>query len=116
MPIVKVVEVPQVKFIEKIAEIPKILSTQDTQTSESLGTTSVNRVTFAETVDRAELGPPLPAESALPMSTPVVDVPPVVVEGAQPAPVDVLVAPAPIGIYAAPASGVQFVVPTGKNW
>ena len=68
-----------------------------------LRTAPVRRVKFEEIVEIVELGPPLPAESALhvSMTAPVVHVSPVVVEFVQPAPVVEYVAPAPAVTYAA---------------
>ena len=69
----------------------------------------------AKIVDVVGLRPPLPAEFAPPVfvTTPVVDVPLVVVERAQPAPVISYVAPAPAkALAAALAPEVEDVAPT----
>ena len=69
-----------------------------------------DRVTYAETVEEMDLEPPLPAEPA-PVTAPVVDAPPVVVERAQPTPVAVFVAPVPAVSCAAPTPVAVFVAP-----
>ena len=113
LPVVQVVQVPQVQMIEKIAETPEILSGQDAQTSETLGIAPAQHVNFAETVDVARLGPPLPAESGPPLcvTTPVVEALVVMVEHVQPAPVVEFVAPSaptPMAENVAPAPAVIF--------
>ena len=78
-----VVQVPQVQIIEEIVEVRVILSAQGAQTSHKVWELLLLVVClFAETVDRVEGWSPLPAES-VPLATPVVDVPPVVVEEVQ---------------------------------
>ena len=108
----KTIEIPQLQIIEKSVEIPEIQTVQCTQTSESLGTAPVREVAPAEIVEVVELGPPLPAESAPPMfaTAPAVELPPVVVEYIQPTPVDEYVAPAPAVTYAAPDPVVKYVM------
>ena len=103
MPIVQVVQVPQVQLTKKIVESSEIQSADDTQTSESLGAAPSRRVTFAATVERVEVGSPLPPEPVSPMhvTTPVVEVPPVVVEYVQPESVVDVSAPAPTVTYTA---------------
>merc|ERR1712135_264711 len=90
----KTVEIPQLQIVEKIVEIPEIQTVQGTQTSESLGTAPVRQVAQAEIVEVVEIGAPLPAESAPPMfvTAPVLEAPP--------APVVEYVAPAPAVTYA----------------
>ena len=92
-------QVPQVQVIEKIVEIPDVQMDQGTRTSESLGTAPARRVV---------------AESAPPTSVTahVIDMPPVVMEDAQPVPVGEYVAPAPVVTYAVMAPVVGNIVPT----
>merc|ERR1712107_906190 len=56
----KTVEIPQLQIVEKIVEIPEIQTVQGTQTSESLGTAPVRQVAPAEIVEVVEIGAPLP--------------------------------------------------------
>ena len=118
VPVVQVVQVlqalrPQLLIIEKTVETPDFQSAQGTHIAEFLETASVGHVSLAETVEMVEAIPPLHAESAPPVSvtTPVIDVPLVVVELVPPAPVDELVAPAPAVTYAALAPVVESFVP-----
>ena len=76
-----------VQFIENIVETPEIHSVQGAKASRSFGTAPVRHVNFAEIVEVVEVEPLLPDES-LPvfMTAAVVDVPPVMVEDVQPAP------------------------------
>ena len=82
----------------QIVEVPEIQMFDDTQTSESLGAAPVVcQVAQVENVEVIEIGVPLPAESAPPMSftAPVLQVLPVVVEYIQPVPVAEHAEPAP---------------------
>ena len=117
MPVFQVVQVPQVQVIGKIVENPEIQSAQDTHTSESLGPAPSRRVNFAESVDCVEIGSPLHAESVSPMpvTTPVVEVPPVVVEEVQPAHVDPLDVPVPAVTHVALALVAEDIGPTPSD-
>ena len=98
MSVVQVVQVPQVQIIEEIVEVRVILSAQGAQPSPKVWELLLLVVClFAETVDRVEGWSPLPAESVplVRVTTPVVDVPPVVVEEVQFALVIHYVAPVP---------------------
>ena len=112
--VVKVVQVPQAQLFEQIVEIPDTQTAQGTQTFESLGTAPARRVDLAETVEVMEFAPPLPAESTAPacVTAHVVDVPLVVMEDAQPTPVDEHSAPAPVVDHAALAPVVENIAPT----
>ena len=91
------------QIIEEIVEVPVILSAQGAQTSPKLWELLLLVVClFAETVDRAEGWSPLLAESVplVRVTTLVVDVPPVVVEEVQFAPVIHYVAPVPAVAHA----------------
>ena len=96
MRVVQIVQVPQVQTIDEIVGIPELLTVQGTQTSVSLGAAPARHVDFAEMVKVVEFEPLLPAGSAPPLrvTTPVVDVPPVVVELIHTVPVVGFVAPA----------------------
>ena len=100
----KTIEIPQLQTIEKFVDIPEIQTVQSTQYSENLETP-------AEIVEGVEFGPPLPAESAPPMfaTAPTVEPPRVVVEYIEPSPVVEYVAPAPAVTYAALAPVVEYV-------
>ena len=118
VPVVHFVQVPQAQrpqllIIEKTVEIPDFQSAQGTNIAEFWETASVGHVPLAKTVEMVEAMPPLHAESAPPVSvtTPVIDVPLVVVELVPPAPVDELVAPAPAVTYAVLAPVVESFVP-----
>ena len=54
VPVVQVVQFPQMQTYEKIVATLESFSGPDTQTAESLGPTPVRHVTFAETVERVE--------------------------------------------------------------
>ena len=97
VPIAQVVQVHQVQLTEKIVESPEIQSAQDTQTSVSLGSASSRRVTFAGTLARGwRLGHlSLPNLSPMHVTTPVVDVPPLVEEYVRPDPLIEFAFPAP---------------------
>ena len=117
VPIVQVAKVPQVQVIEKSTRFSKSSLLTTPQTSESLGTTPVRPVTFAETVDTAEVGSPLLAEPVHPTrkTTPVVDAPLVVAELVQPAPVVELAAPASAVTCAALAPVVEYAAPALRS-
>ena len=104
----KTIEIAQLQTIEKIVDIPEIQTVQSTQFSESLETAPVLEMAPAEIVEGVEFGPPLPAESAPPMFA-TVEPPPVVVEYIQPTPVVEYVALAPAVTYAALAPVVEYV-------
>ena len=108
-------DVPVVQVVQVLhaAGIVRILSGQDSQTSESLGTAPVRHVNFAEIVDVMEVEPPLPDES-LPvfMTATVVDTPLWVVEDVQPAPVAESVLPAPVVMYTTLILLVYDIAPT----
>ena len=92
------------QIIEKVVRTPEILSGQDTQNSESLGTAAVRHVNFAEIVGVMEVEPPLPDESLFVFTTATVDdAPPWVVEDVQPAPVAESVLPAHVVTCTSPA-------------
>ena len=102
----KIVEIPQVHVVEKTAEIPVMTQRQnhmvqtvrmpmetpqlqivgeivrDTQTSNSLGTAPVRQGVQAEIGEVVEIRAPFPTESASPVfvPTPVLEVPPFVVD------------------------------------
>ena len=99
----KTIEIPQLQTIEKIVDIPEIQIVQSTQSSESLKTAPVLEMAPPEIVEGVEFGPPLPAESVPPMfaTAPTAEPPPAVVEYIQPTPVVEYVAPAPAVTYAA---------------
>ena len=125
MPVVQVVQVPQVQMIENMAETPDILSGQDAKTSESLEIAPAQHANFAETLDLAGLGSPLPAEYRPPfcVTTPVAEALVVMAEHVLPAPVFEFVAPAapvfmtehvapaPFVTYTAPAPMVDSITP-----
>ena len=99
----KTIKIPQRQIVEKSVEIPDVRTIQSTRISEVLGTAPGRHVAFSEVVGVAELGQPLPAESAPPMfvTATVIRAPLVVVENVQLAPVFEYVAPAPAVTYAA---------------
>ena len=72
VPVVKkTIEIPQLQIIWKIVEIPEIQTVQSTQSSESLETTPVLEMAPAEIVEGVEFGPPLqqlPTRHLLPWS------------------------------------------------
>ena len=106
----KTIEIPQLQTIEKIVDTPEIQTVQSTQSSESLETAPVLEMAPAEIVEGVEFWPPLPAESAPPLfaAAPTVGPPPVVVEYIQPSVVE-YVAPAPAVTCAALAPVVEYV-------
>ena len=113
----KIVEIPQVHVVEKTAEIPVMTQRQnhmvqivqmpmetpqlqivgeivrDTQTSDSLGTAPVRQGVQAEIGEVVEIRAPFPTESASPVfvTTPVWEVPPIVVDVTVPQAVEELV-------------------------
>ena len=107
----KTIEIPQLQTIEKTVDIPEIQTVQSIQFSESLETVPVLEMAPAEIVEGVVFWPPLPVESAPPIfaTAPTVEPPPVVVEYIQPTPVVEYVAPAPEVTYAALAPVVEYV-------
>ena len=107
--VVQVVQIPQVHILEKTAEIPVMTQRQmpmetpqlqivgeivrDTQTSDSLGTAPVRQGVQAEVGEVVEIRAPFPTESASPVfvTTPVLEVPPIVVDVTVPQAVEELV-------------------------
>ena len=81
-PVVQVMQVSQVQTIGIIIETRISCSAQNTQTSESLGTAQIRQMKPAESMAVVDFRPSLSDEPVPPMcvTTPVVDVPPVVVE------------------------------------
>ena len=95
-PVVQVGQVSQLQTIGIIIETRITCSSQDTQTSESLSTAPIRQMKPAESMEVVELRPSLSAEPVPPTRvTPVVDVPPVVVEHVLPDPATEHAAPAP---------------------
>ena len=116
-PVVQVVQIPQVHVVEKTAEIPVMTQRQNhmvqtvqmpmetpqlqivgeivrnTQTSDSLGTAPVRQGVQAEIGEVVEIRAPFPTESASPVfvTTPVLEVPPIVVDVTVPQAVEELV-------------------------
>ena len=116
-PVVQVVQIPQVHVVEKTAEIPVMTQRQnhmvqtvqmametpqlqivgeivrDTQTSDSLGTAPVRQGVQAEIGEVVEIRAPFPTGSASPVfvTTPVLEVPPIVVDVTVPQAVEELV-------------------------
>ena len=116
-PVVQVVQIPQLHVVEKTAEIPVMTQRQnhmvqtvqmpmetpqlqivgeivrDTQTSDSLGTAPVRQGVQAEIGEVVEIRAPFPTESASPVfvTTPVLEVPPIVVDVTVPQAVEELV-------------------------
>ena len=111
----KTTETPQLQIIAKFVETPEIRSVQGPQTSVSLGHAPIRPMKDADIVDVVEVNSPLPAKSAplVCVAAHVVDVPPVALERAQPAPVINYVAPGPaVALAAAPAPLVEDIAPT----
>ena len=109
----KTAEGPQLQIVEQTVETSETQMIQCTQTSESLGTAPVCRVTQAKVVEAVEIGTRLPAELGRPVfvTAPVLENPPVVVECVQSASVAGCVEPAPAVTFAHAAPVVEFVTP-----
>ena len=82
----QVVHVPQERVVEKIVEIPQLQNVgeivRDTQTFDSLGMAPVRQGVQAEIGEVVEIRAPFSTESASPVfvTTPVLEVPPIVVD------------------------------------
>ena len=76
----KTVEGPQLQIVEQIVETLETQTIQSTQTFESLGTAPVCQSTQGEIVEAVEIEVPLPAgyASLMPVTEPVLEVPPIV--------------------------------------
>ena len=114
VPIVTVVQAPQLQITEKVVEIPEIWPGHTNFREFESCLPFAVFFFLADTVEMVELELPLPADPAPPLreTTPVVDAPPVEVELVSPAPVVEPVAPAPAVSYAAPAPVAEHVPPT----
>ena len=102
----KVMENPRLQIVEQIVGVSEIQVFDDTQTSESLGIAPVRQVAV-ENVEVIEIGAPLPAESAPPLSVTHACAA-LVLEYAAPAPAVTCAAPALAVTYAASASPLTY--------